>query len=151
MKSNHLLDLLRSNSLCTGVNGPHCLPTWKIQTPTVKLSEQHGIMTEVASGPRKGAKWDSIQENNKEMSFLPAIKPSRAGNGVNPEPLGRKNLYPRMSEYSWENSTAITGGKVIFPSKTGWQKKGIHQSWSSPRSPAAGQHRSATLYSPKNL
>lgn len=100
MKSNHLLDLLRSALLCRGVNGPHCLPMQNRQMHTVRISEQCGVMIDVASGPREAAKWDSVQENKTEMSFLPAIKHSggRGGghrDGVNPEPLCRKNLYPR--------------------------------------------------------
>lgn len=36
-------------------------------------------MIEAASGLREAAKWDSVQENKTEMSFLPAIKPSGGG------------------------------------------------------------------------
>lgn len=43
-------------------------------------------MIEAASGLREAAKWDSVQENKTEISFLPAIKPPGGEGGGWSEP-----------------------------------------------------------------
>ena len=63
MKSNHLLNLLKSARPYTEMNGRHSLAPKMRQECTVRLSEQCGNTIKAASSPGEAAKRDSAQEN----------------------------------------------------------------------------------------